>query len=145
MIELVSAGHARLLAEIHKNAFPPDEAWSESVLTLQLELLSSHCLLDQRGGFILLRVMADEAEIVTLAVSPAARRQGIGDGLLRAAKDFAVRHGATRMFLEVAVGNTAALALYAKNGFCRVGRRRRYYANGADALVMRADLGGTPA
>jgi hypothetical protein len=61
MIELVSVGHTNILAAIHTNAFPPDEAWSESVLQLQLELFSTHCLLDDRGGFILMRVMADEA------------------------------------------------------------------------------------
>jgi ribosomal-protein-alanine N-acetyltransferase len=46
------------------------------------------------------------------------------------------------MFLEVAVGNVAALGLYRKHGFSQVGRRPRYYANGSDALVMRAELAG---
>jgi len=78
-------------------------------------------------------------------VTQAARRQGIGDALLRAAKDFALRRGATRMFLEVAVGNVAALGLYRKHGFSQVGRRPRYYANGSDALVMRAELAGAAA
>jgi ribosomal-protein-alanine N-acetyltransferase len=48
--------------------------------------------------------------------------------------------GAAAMFLEVAAGNTPALALYAREGFAEVGRRRRYYADGADALVLRRDL-----
>jgi ribosomal-protein-alanine N-acetyltransferase len=48
------------------------------------------------------------------------------------------------MFLEVSERNAAARALYAAAGFAEVGRRRRYYADGADALVLRRDLtGGT--
>jgi ribosomal-protein-alanine N-acetyltransferase len=46
------------------------------------------------------------------------------------------------MFLEVASGNQAARALYERAGFIRVGRRARYYPNGGDALVLRADLKG---
>ena len=50
------------------------------------------------------------------------------------------RDGATAMFLEVATGNAAALALYTGAGFVEVGRRRRYYADGRDALVLRVNL-----
>jgi ribosomal-protein-alanine N-acetyltransferase len=50
------------------------------------------------------------------------------------------RRGAGALFLEVAGANAAARALYARMGFRDVGRRRRYYADGTDALVMRAAL-----
>jgi ribosomal-protein-alanine N-acetyltransferase len=94
-------------------------------------------LLDQRGGMLLGRTAADEAEVLTFGVVPAARRQGIGTCLLQAAKVLAAARGCGAIFLEVATSNAVALALYRREGFVEVGRRRRYYADGSDALVMR--------
>ena len=91
-------------------------------------------------GFILIRVVADEAEILTLAVRPAARREGLGARLVEAAVVRAAARGAERMFLEVAEDNVAARALYARTGFVEAGRRRGYYARAdgsrEDALVL---------
>jgi ribosomal-protein-alanine N-acetyltransferase len=109
--------HADALAAIHAAAFRADEAWPAAGLT------------------------ADEAEILTLAVVPEARHGGIGLALVEAAMRRAAVAGAAAMFLEVASTNTPARALYAKAGFVRVGRRARYYADGGDALVLRAELG----
>ena len=92
------------------------------------------------AGFVLARQAADEAEILMLAVLPAARRQGLGRRLVEACAAEAARHGATTLFLEVAAGNDAARALYRATGFAQVGRRRGYYADGADALVLRRPL-----
>ena len=89
---------------------------------------------------ILARVAADEAEILTLAVDPGQRRRGLGSALLRAAMDRAAGLGAMSMFLEVAVTNHAARALYAAHGFIEAGLRRRYYSDGTDALVLRSTL-----
>jgi ribosomal-protein-alanine N-acetyltransferase len=91
---------------------------------------------------LLARITADEAEILTLAVAPAARRRGVGAALVDRAMQRAAAAGAGAMFLEVASGNQAARALYERAGFIRVGRRARYYPNGGDALVLRADLKG---
>jgi len=89
---------------------------------------------------ILARVAADEAEILTLAVTPAARRRGLGTALLRAAMHRARDLGATAMFLEVAVTNQPARALYASLGFSEAGSRRHYYSDGTDALILRSTL-----
>ena len=97
-------------------------------------------LVEAQGGMLLARVAADEAEVLTLAVLPALRRQGLGRALLQAAMAEARRRGAASMTLEVAVDNVAARDLYTSAGFTQVGRRRRYYANGADALVLRVGL-----
>ncbi|CUH61670.1 GNAT family N-acetyltransferase [Thalassobacter stenotrophicus] len=88
------------------------------------------------GGFGVVRVIADEAELLTLAVDPARRRQGLGDALVQSLCTGAKVAGAQDMFLEVAADNAAACALYSKHGFARVGRRPAYYA-GTDALVLR--------
>ena len=92
-----------------------------------------HCI---EGGFGVARVIADEAELLTLAVDPARRRQGIGDALVQCLCVGAKAAGAQDMFLEVAADNAAACALYSKYGFAQVGRRPAYYA-GTDALVLR--------
>ena len=93
-------------------------------------------LLDAEGGMVLVRVAADEAEILTLAVAPGARRRGLGRRLMQAAAAQAREVGASRLFLEVSSRNAAARALYQSQGFTQAGRRRRYYADGSDALVL---------
>ena len=141
-IELVSVAHAAAMAAIHREAFPPQDSWSSDVFALQIASRGVFGLLDPRGGLILCRIAADESEVVTLAVVPAVRRRGVAKALLRAAMDHARRAGAVAMFLEVNVVNAPARDLYDSLGFAQVGRRRRYYANGADALVLRAPLTG---
>jgi [ribosomal protein S18]-alanine N-acetyltransferase len=85
------------------------------------------------------RVAGDEAEILTLAVAPAARGRGLGRALLQAVITKAAAMGANSMFLEVGVDNPAAMSLYAGLGFSTVGTRKAYY-NGRDALVLRLSL-----
>jgi ribosomal-protein-alanine N-acetyltransferase len=78
--------------------------------------------------------------VLTLAVAPSARRQGVATALIDAVKGMVSQRGCRSLFLEVATGNIAALALYRRAGFAEVGRRRRYYSDGSDALVMRVNL-----
>ena len=95
-------------------------------------------------GFVLSRLAADEAEILAIAVDPALRKAGVGRDLLRAHLAEVAAAGAARIFLEVDEHNAAALALYARFGFAKVGERRGYYkqpdGKTASALVMRRDL-----
>jgi ribosomal-protein-alanine N-acetyltransferase len=99
---------------------------------------------EQLAGFILSRIAADEAEILTIAVAPEWRRRGIATRLLRPHMYELAAIRVSRLFLEVDVENTAALALYANFGFEHVGERKTYYrtadAGFAAALVMRRDL-----
>ena len=138
-IERVGPHHAAVLAAIHGAAFPQG-AWGAGAFQVQLEMHSVLGLLDRRGGVLLLRVTGDEAEILTVGVVPLARRQGVGRALLREAVREAADRGASMLFLEVGIFNRAARALYRSSGFAEVGRRRGYYANGEDALILRADL-----
>lgn len=132
--------HAAAMAAIHASAFPASEAWSAAAIAAQLALPGTAGLLAMEGGMALLRVAGDEAEILTLAVHPQARRRGLGRGLLAAAMTLAAGAGATAMLLEAAEDNAAAAALYAGAGFVPVGRRPRYYPTGEAALVLRAAL-----
>ena len=95
-------------------------------------------------GFALSRVAADEAEVLTIAVDPSVRKCGIGRDLLRAHLGDAAAAGAKKIFLEVDADNAAALTLYARFHFAKVGERKAYYkgpgGKTATALVMRRDL-----
>ena len=145
-----TAAHAAAMALIHADAFPPPERWEPDEMALQLCLPGMCGLIclcpvppgsgEAGGGFILFRVVADEAEVLTLAVTAAARGRGLGRQLLQGALDRAQARGAASMFLEVSPGNTSALSLYASAGFVRVGCRRRYYPGGGGAVVLRRSL-----
>jgi ribosomal-protein-alanine N-acetyltransferase len=136
------------LAAIHAAAFSGshDSPWSAAAFAALLDQPGVFAI-ESRDGFILMRAAADEAEILTLAVRPEARRGGqgarlVGEGVLAAAA-----RGAVRVFLEVAGDNEAARALYARAGFVEAGRRPGYYPgpDGArrDAWVLTFDLAGT--
>jgi ribosomal-protein-alanine N-acetyltransferase len=100
-------------------------------------------------GVILCRVAGGEMEVLTLGVAPGARRRGVARALMAAAIPAARDLGAEAVFLEVAVDNEAAIALYAVLGFRRAGLRKSYYDRGpagfTDALVMRLDLNAAAA
>ncbi len=143
--------HGELLAAMHRVCFA--EPWSADSMVSALMMPGTHGLLAVRdeslipsesgagpAGMILWRVAADEAEILTLAVLPPWRRSGIGRALLTDALAASAQDGARAMFLEVAVGNERALALYRSAGFAEIGRRPAYYPGGDDALTMRRGL-----
>ncbi|MDE2199943.1 MAG: GNAT family N-acetyltransferase [Rhodospirillales bacterium] len=138
---VAQAGHAPAMAAIHAASFPPPERWGVDAMALQLGQPGAFGLIDPAGGFLLARVAADEAEILTVAVAPEARRKGLARALLEAAAGTAASRGARRLFLEVATTNAAARALYAGCGFAEIGRRPRYYPGGGDALVLARDVG----
>ncbi|HEX5325314.1 MAG TPA: GNAT family N-acetyltransferase [Acetobacteraceae bacterium] len=139
-----TAAHAEALAAIHRAAFPPrgaqGEAWGADAIGVQLGLPGTFAMLDPRGGMILARVIADQAEVLTLAVSPASRRRGVATALLEAVLRESAARGAGAVFLEVSSANLPARALYAAAGFRQVGWRPHYYPDRSDALVLRADL-----
>ena len=87
-------------------------------------------------GFALGWVVADELEILDVAVDVAARGRGHGATLLRELTMRAVERGARQAFLEVRATNQAAIRLYERAGFSRVGERRGYYADGEDAWLF---------
>ena len=151
-VELMPAGlvHAELLAAMHRICFA--EPWGPDSMAASLEMPGAAGLIAVEGeslapslggagpaGLVLWRCAAGEAEILTLAVLPPWRRSGLGRRLMEAALAEAAAAGAETMFLEVAADNAAALALYQRLGFSRIGRRKGYY-HGTDALTMRRDL-----
>jgi len=139
---IVRAGatHPLVMAAIHGASFPLDEAWDAAVIAAELGMPGVYGFISEVGGMILARTVADEAEILTLAVHPEARGKGIGALLVDEAARHALDAGAARMYLEVSEANVAARALYLRAGFAQIGLRRGYYPDGSDALVLSRGL-----
>ncbi len=145
-LRLAKASDANALARIHAACFAAP--WNASVFAEFLRAGGSFAFLASAGrafaGFILCRVIADEAEVLTLAILPSQRRRGLARRLLAAGASVAGARGATALFLEVADDNLPAVALYRMELFVSVGRRAGYYAASGetpvDALVMRRAL-----
>ncbi len=128
------------MAEIHAACFAPADRWGADAMRLQIEPKIAFGFIHPAGGLVLARAVGGEAEVLTLAVVPSLRRQGIGRSLLDRAMVEAAARGAAAILLEVATDNAAARALYASAGFTVIGRRPRYYPGGGDAAIMRALL-----
>lgn len=130
------------MAALYAAAFPEVRAWSAEEIVALIAGPGGFAV-TAPAGFALGRAIAGEAELITIAVAPTARRQGIGCTLLAAFEAEARTHDAETAFLEVAADNTAALALYRAAGWAETGRRAAYYARSTgtvDALTMAKPL-----
>jgi ribosomal-protein-alanine N-acetyltransferase len=134
---------AAAIASIHAASF--QRGWGEDEfrsLLLDRNVVCHRALVGRTLiGFILSRLAAGEAEILSVAIAPGWRGRGLSRPLL----DLHLRRlaglGARAVFLEVDEKNAPAGRLYRKAGFYDVGRRQGYYGSGATALVLRRDLG----
>ena len=136
LIRSMGIAHGAAAAAIHRAAMPQAEAWREADFTTLLA--SPGCLgfFHDEGGVLLARLVADEAEVLTLAVQPSARRRGVGRALLEHGVHVLTDAGAKIIHLEVAEPNQAAQTLYENTGFRQVSHRKAYYQNKTDALLM---------
>ena len=128
----------RILEIEHEAISPP---WTHGALLGEIFRDDSFfaVAIDDGGviGFVILRQMADEGELLQIAVDASARRCGVADLLMGAALDYASLHSLGSVFLEVRSSNLAAISLYEKHGFKRVRVRKGYYSDPVeDAVVM---------
>ena len=126
------------MARLHAACFTLPPPWSAEEIAATLSSRFAFAL-TRPAGFLLGQVVAGEAELLTLAVDPAARRQGIGRDLVLAFLDAARARSADQAFLEVAEDNAPARRLYEALGFAETGRRKGYYRAGPlrqDAVLM---------
>ncbi len=132
------------LAALHARCFTIPRPWSAAEFAGFLADPLAFLLVEGDAGFLLGRAVAGEAELLTLAVAPEARRRGLGQRLVGRFLYQARLRGAASAFLEVAADNAPAQALYERAGFAPAGRRRGYYAGpngrGLDALVLCREL-----
>ncbi|MBE8191356.1 MAG: GNAT family N-acetyltransferase [Alphaproteobacteria bacterium] len=124
---------AEKCAVLHQAAFGAKGWQPDTFLTLLAK--PTHFVLGDEACFILWQQVADEAEILTLAVCPTHQKQGWGYRVLCAALKEMKREKIKKVHLEVAANNRAARALYKKSGFCENGLRAGYYGD-SDALLM---------
>lgn len=128
------------LAALHAHCFTDAPApWSASGFESILAAPATH-LYTRPNGFLVARHMGPEAEVLTLAVDPSARRQGTARALMAQFEAGARIAGVQEAFLDVSEANTPARALYTACGFGEVARRPAYYSDGSAALVMRKDI-----
>ena len=101
----------------------------------------SVAVLDGRlAGYLCAWEIAGEIEIHNVVAAPEMRRRGVAAALMKGLLVEARRNGVERVFLEVRQSNRAAIELYARFGFSETGKRRGYYADGEDALLMEHSL-----
>lgn len=139
---------AALFAELHRLSFDDGPHWTQRDFEELCGAAGTTAFVISEGqtplGFVLIRHLGDEAEILTLCLTPGQRRRGYGSQLLDHIKDQLSARGARRLFLEVRADNRAAAGLYEKASFVGIGLRKDYYrlAGGAkkDACLMSCDL-----
>lgn len=149
MDEITPLTDTALLASVHESAF--DTPWSEAEFAALMGKSGARAF-GTADGFILVQglgggalgadeMSGQEAEIITLAVRPPARRAGLAARLIAHAQ---AAMAVVRIFLEVAADNEAARTLYQKHGFVVTGRRKAYYkradARRVDAVLMQGDF-----
>ena len=142
---LATPRDAPKLAKLHAASFR--RGWSEDEFE---RLLLDRNVLAHRAtisgglcGFVISRLAADEAEILSVAVASPQRGRGLAGRLLDLHLRTLAGRGVRAVFLEVDEGNAAAKRLYARRQFREVGRRQAYYAGPigpSGALVLRREL-----
>jgi len=141
-LRLFRAEDLSAVMEIERRSF--SSPWSPGMFLHELRLPFSRTLLAWRAvpggrqvaGYVCRWLLSEEIQILNLAVAPEERRRGIGRTLLEAVLGEARERGVREVSLEVAEENAPAIRLYESAGFSVVGRRRRYYRDGGDALLM---------
>ncbi len=133
---------ASLLTHIHQRAF--DRGWDEVSFLSFLQDKTLHTLVCEINGeitgFILYRLLPEEAEIMTLAVDPHHQNKGIGSTLVEITLEDCLEKKVNNIFLEVAKSNTKAQKIYKQHGFKVVSIRQEYYVfsdnRTDDALIL---------
>jgi [ribosomal protein S18]-alanine N-acetyltransferase len=131
------------ISAIEAVTFP--DPWPRSALAHEA-LQNSYCsasVIEQDGevaGYAFCWVVFEQAHLINIAIAPGRRGEGFGEALLVHVLRQARAQGAEAMHLEVREANEAAIGLYIKYGFEILGRKDKYYGDGAAALMMHKDL-----
>jgi ribosomal protein S18 acetylase RimI-like enzyme len=112
------------------------DGWAGAAVLHELTTTWRYVVVAQDAGSLVgwaVLLESDVCDVLRVAVTPVARRRGVGRALLDA---LVTRAGTRAVLLEVAADNAAAHALYAAAGFVEIDRRLGYYGSGRDALVL---------
>ncbi len=120
------------------------QKWSEAQILAEVTLPCAVTKVAYDGdllvGYAIFHVIADEAELLSIAVDPARQREGIAKAIYAETLSELKTRKVQSFFLEVRVGNTGAQQFYQSLGFVEIYRRKRYYADGEDAVIMKGIL-----
>lgn len=141
-LRLAQPGDAGPIADLHAHTLETN--WDAAAIRALLDRPSGLGIVVEAGerlvGFALIQSVADEAELLSIAVSGDARKQGLGHRMIDFAVDRLRGTDVRRLFLEVAADNRPACALYAACGFTEFGRRKGYYTRpggaACDAILL---------
>ncbi len=142
LLEPMTAGDVAEVKRLEDQLFPVD-AWSEELFHNEIaEVGSSREVMVARVaekivGYVSLRYVGTEGDVVTIAVDPTVQKQGVGTAMMNWLETAARGHGVQQLFLEVRSDNIPAIAMYLARDFERIDLRRNYYDPGVDAYVMR--------
>jgi [ribosomal protein S18]-alanine N-acetyltransferase len=137
-------GDVRVVMEIERRAY--QFHWTEGIFRDCLRVGYCCWVMELSGivaGYGVMSLVVGEAHLLNICIAPEWQRQGYGRLMLEHFMDLAHERGATQMFLEVRLSNTAALQLYRAQGFNEVGMRKNYYPGEQgreDALILAKDL-----
>lgn len=121
------------------------ESWPYDLIAYEIThpralLLLAEWTGEPAAGYASFRYGGGEAEILRLAVDPAARRRGVARALVLEGLERLRGQKVASCHLEVRMDNEGAIAFYKALGFARAGRRRGYYRDGSDAMVLSLTL-----
>lgn len=138
IIRTMKAGDAEAVSRLFAQCFA--DPWSYAAVR-EMFTTEGYCnLIAFRGeeicGYVGIKAVLDEADIVNVAVSPVCRRQGIGRKLIHALLEVAKEKNIAHIFLEVREHNEAAIGLYEEAGFSRIGIRKNYYTNPKEHAIL---------
>jgi ribosomal-protein-alanine N-acetyltransferase len=125
------------LAALHAECFPKKPWSADDFRDLKR---SGNEIIFSDNGFLVWRVAADEAEIISICVRPESRNQGIASSMIAIMESEFKKFGnVNKIFLEVEVNNEAAIELYSAAGFEKISTRPSYY-DGIDAIIMQKNI-----
>ena len=135
------------LYQLDQACYAPGIAYSRRMMREYLAVSGAICLVAEErvdvnadtgkiAGFILAEFEGDEAHVITLDVSPEARRQNIGSALYLAMEATLARRGVREILLETATDNAAGVAFWRRHGYRTAGVIRNYYLRGKHAYAM---------
>lgn len=144
----ISAMQATDIPEVKalEDALFPVDAWTQDMFHNELaevgisrEIMVTR-LAGKIVGYVSFRYVADEGDVVTIAVDTSVQKQGVGTAMMDWLETTAKVRGLKNLFLEVRSDNIPAIAMYLARDFDRIDLRRNYYDTGVDAYVMRKRL-----
>ncbi len=131
-----------MLAKMEERCF--SDPWSKEMLSDCLRYPHYHTFLAEEGGQVcgygILIALFEDGEVANIAVDAPYRGRGIGRALMQAMHQRAKSLGGVRALLEVRESNAPAIALYESLGYCAYGKRKNYYGDGENAILMEAIL-----